>query len=221
MKRNTLNFLVDAASTLVVFGLIATGLVVRFVLPPGSGARRQLWNLTRHEWGDVHYWIVLAGGVLLLAHLALHWQWICIAVGRVCHIPVSAGPPRWRRNLVGIVVVGLVVGMFWGFVELARTAVRESGDVLPARAGRVEQPKRSGDHEDDRGGTAIRGSSTLAEAARTGSMPVELLRSRLGLTERVSADEKLGRLIREHGFSLSQVREIVAGYQRQATTKSN
>ena len=42
MRRNTVNFLVDLASALIIFGLIATGLLSRFVLPPGSGSRRLL-----------------------------------------------------------------------------------------------------------------------------------------------------------------------------------
>ena len=40
MKRNTLNFVIDAASALTMAGMIATGLVIRFVLPPGSGSGR-------------------------------------------------------------------------------------------------------------------------------------------------------------------------------------
>ena len=37
MKRNTLNFLIDLVSAIVLLGITATGLIVRFVLPPGSG----------------------------------------------------------------------------------------------------------------------------------------------------------------------------------------
>ena len=63
MRRNTINFLVDAASALVVIGLVATGLLTRFVLPPGSGSWRLLWGMGRHDWGDVHFWLAVVGGV--------------------------------------------------------------------------------------------------------------------------------------------------------------
>jgi hypothetical protein len=35
-----------------------------------------LWGFTRHEWGDIHYWIAIALLAVLSAHLVLHWNWI-------------------------------------------------------------------------------------------------------------------------------------------------
>ena len=37
MRRNKLNFLIDALALLAMLGMIATGLVIRYVLPAGSG----------------------------------------------------------------------------------------------------------------------------------------------------------------------------------------
>ena len=82
MKRNTLNFVIDAASALVMAGMIATGLVIRFVLPPGSGSRKEVWGLGRHDWGDVHFWLAAAVGAVIVLHVALHWQWVCVTTLR-------------------------------------------------------------------------------------------------------------------------------------------
>lgn len=218
MKRNTLNFWIDAASAMVFCGLIATGLLTRFVLPPGSGSRRLLWGLDRHDWGDVHFWVAVAGGALLLIHVALHWQWVCVTVLRPFHRarPTDEAPlSRWRRNVLGCSLVAVLFGLFWGFVLTARLWVKDNDAFAGTGGGREQSTNLQGSHagSDDE---LIRGSMTLAEAAAAGSMPVEALRTRLGLPERVSADEKLGRLSREHGFSMNRVREVVREDQRQS-----
>ncbi|HUO10433.1 MAG TPA: DUF4405 domain-containing protein, partial [Phycisphaerae bacterium] len=61
MKRNTLNFVMDVVLAVLAAGMIGTGLVMRYILPPGSGQWRLLWGLGRHDWGDLHFW--LAAGI--------------------------------------------------------------------------------------------------------------------------------------------------------------
>lgn len=220
MRRNTINFLVDAASALVVIGLVATGLLTRFVLPPGSGSWRLLWGMGRHDWGDVHFWLAVVGGVLLLAHMALHWQWVCVTVLRLCRVATSErdAPRRWRRNAAGVALVGLVVLLFWGFVWGARLAVRDSAPVSE-RGGPAWRGGETADGSElDRGGESVRGSMTLAEAAATGPMPVQTLRAGLMLPDGVSVDERLGRLSREHGFGMSRVRDVIREYQRRSSS---
>ena len=62
MKRSTLHFAIDVVTFLVMLAMIATGLLVRFVLSPGSGQRRALWKYARHNWGAVHFWLAVALG---------------------------------------------------------------------------------------------------------------------------------------------------------------
>ena len=88
-RRITVNFIIDLAAFLDLLGLIFTGFVIKYVLPPGSGGRGQelhggqgaghiksLWSMTRHEWGDVHFYLSVVFIALMLVHLALHWTWI-------------------------------------------------------------------------------------------------------------------------------------------------
>lgn len=220
MKRNTLNFIVDAISALVVLGLVTTGLLVRFVLPPGSGSRRLLWTMDRHEWGDVHFWLAVAGGAMLLLHVALHWQWACVTVLRLCHVASSEQEPRqrWRHNVAGGALVGFVILLFWGFVWGAQLLVRD----VSSEFDRVKTDWRGGKptgvpSSSERDGELIRGSMTLAEAATAGRMPVESLRMGLALPPTVSAGERLGRLSREYGFALSRVREVINEHQRRSS----
>ena len=81
MRRNTLNFIIDTVLFLAMLGLVTTGLLLKSVLPPGSGHRGQvLWNLGRHDCGDVHFWLAVTIFLLLVAHVALHWHWVCTVV---------------------------------------------------------------------------------------------------------------------------------------------
>ena len=90
MKRVHLNAIIDAVALVGFMGLASSGLILRYQLPPGSGGEvgrgmgrgsmnrpiELLWGLTRHEWGDYHYWIALGLLAVLSVHLFLHWKWI-------------------------------------------------------------------------------------------------------------------------------------------------
>lgn len=99
MTRSILNLAIDAATLLAMLGLMVTGLIVRFVLPPGTGGRfggeRNALNLagmSRHDWGDVHFWLAVALTGLILIHVALHWNWVCAMVHRAVR-----GPGRTQK----------------------------------------------------------------------------------------------------------------------------
>jgi len=90
MKRTTVNFIVDLIAFIDLLFLAFTGFIIKFILPPGSGGRgqgfrggrgpaegiRELWSMTRHEWGDIHFYLSVAFIVLILVHIILHWTWI-------------------------------------------------------------------------------------------------------------------------------------------------
>ena len=97
MNRLRLNVLIDVLSFISTIFMISTGFVLRYVLPAGSGRLEGaglgqgamvrpitlLWTLTRHEWGDIHYWASMALLVFLSLHLFLHWRWIvCMVKGQ-------------------------------------------------------------------------------------------------------------------------------------------
>jgi len=87
MRRATVNFLVDAAALVVLLALTVTGFIIKYVLPPGSGGSgwrggrgapdpKFLWSMTRHQWGDIHYYLAILFVVLVTVHLALHYGWM-------------------------------------------------------------------------------------------------------------------------------------------------
>ena len=89
MKRSTLNFIIDLVSFVDMLGLALTGSIMKYVLPPGTGGHgygfrggrgaqeiKYLWSMTRHEWGNIHFYLALGFVVLMAAHILLHWGWI-------------------------------------------------------------------------------------------------------------------------------------------------
>lgn len=85
MNKTRLNFLVDLALFVSMISLAGLGLILEFLLPPGSGDghggaagpfARTLLGLSRHEWGDLHFKLAVILLLLLAVHLVLHWPWI-------------------------------------------------------------------------------------------------------------------------------------------------
>jgi hypothetical protein len=102
--------------------MIATGYILRFPLPPGTNKSLALWGLSRHQWGEVHFWISLGLLAVLLTHLALHWQWVVSVVGRKLHLATNAQSRHIRSGVITLLVVAAVLG---GFAWVSEVSVRE------------------------------------------------------------------------------------------------
>lgn len=114
MNRNKVNLAVDLPACIAMAGLAATGIVLYYRLPAGSGGNT-MFGLTRHEWGDIHFWIAVVLLVLVSLHIVLHWNWIACAFGAT-----FGGENRAKRGagdgpggtamlvLLGLLLAGLV-----------------------------------------------------------------------------------------------------------------
>jgi len=81
MKKIWINFSIDLSMFLCMSFLAVSGIIQKYVLPPARGTRRGLgpeeWGgWTRHDWGEVHFWVAAALVILLTVHIILHWSWI-------------------------------------------------------------------------------------------------------------------------------------------------
>ncbi len=89
MKRRTLNFIIDLVSFINLLALVFTASIIRYVLPPGTGGLgrglhggsgreniKYFWSLTRHQWGDIHFYLAALFIILMVLHIVLHWKWI-------------------------------------------------------------------------------------------------------------------------------------------------
>jgi hypothetical protein len=63
------------------------------------------------------------------------------------------------------------------------------------------------------GNEQIRGSMSLAEIETATGVSAKTLKSELGLPEGTAAEERLGRLARQYGFTVDKVREVIKKHQ--------
>jgi len=89
MRRGSLNFIVDLVGFVNLVGLAFTGMIMKYILPPGTGGLgrlqhggagrediKELWSMTRHEWGRIHFYLAILFVTLIVVHIILHWSWI-------------------------------------------------------------------------------------------------------------------------------------------------
>ena len=194
MKRVNLNFVVDVVAFAGFVLLTTTGVLMRYILPPGSGHYSTIWDLDRHEWGGIHFWVSVLFFSILAFHLILHWRWI---------VSVVTGRPREGSGFrAGLGVVGLVTVVALASSPLLAPVERNSGDI--GASSLSAHP-----YED----LSIRGSMTLREVEESTGIPAAYIIKSLKLPGTISVDERLGPLKRRYGFEINDVRDIVKTYR--------
>jgi len=195
MKQTTLNFIIDATAFVGFVFLTITGVLMRYVLPPGSGHYSKIWGLDRHEWGGLHFWISVVFFSLLVAHLLLHWRWIvCIVAGQ----SREGSGVRVGLGIVGLFALGaLSISLFITPVE-KNTKIANSNSILSKHK-----------YED----IQIRGSMTLLEVEKATGVPVNHIIETMKLPTSISGEERLGILKRTYEFEINDVREVIRKYK--------
>ncbi len=193
MKRTELNFLIDIVAFIGFVVLTTTGVLMRYILPPGSGHYTTIWGLDRHAWGDIHFWVAVVFFSILVLHLVLHWAWV---------VQVVAHKPREGSGFrAGIGIVGLV----------AIIAIASSPLFTPVSKEKISAP-RSETTSQQHFTPLIQGYLTLREVEEYAGVPATYIIESLQLPNSISVDEKLGHLKSTYGFEMNEVRTIVEEY---------
>ncbi|GJM04755.1 MAG: hypothetical protein DHS20C09_07460 [marine bacterium B5-7] len=192
MKRSNLNFIIDTIAFSGFVLLTTTGVLMRYILPPGSGSYATIWDLDRHEWGDIHFWISVVFFSTLALHLVLHWRWITSVVTGQHH---EASGMRAGLGVVGLIAtIALAISPLLSPVEIQSKA--------SASFSRHQSEERT-----------INGSMTLEEVEEVTGVPADYILESLGLAETTSPTEKLGSLKKKQDIEVKDVRDIVNGYK--------
>jgi len=129
MSRQTINFLLDALLALLGLAVLATGLLIAYILPPHSRGD-WVWGWTRHDWGELHLYLALGLVGMIALHLAMHWRWVCVVGAKVLARLRVTGGVRTQAGLALAIV--LLVGLILG------------GFLYAAAASKVERPRGGG-----------------------------------------------------------------------------
>lgn len=194
MNRTLINVVTDALAALAMLGMIATGTVLRFALPPGTNRSLSLWGLTRHQWGDLHFWLALAALGVVVIHLVLHWTWV-VSVVRRWLIGGGQGTPSGQARvwaaLATIVVLSLSLAGFWKWSLASVRPVEASPQTGEAVGTESER---------------LRGSVTLAEAASMLGCSAQEVRARLSLPGETPETDRLGQIARNLRIDMQELR---------------
>ncbi len=132
MRRLFDNLLIDVAAAALMIGMLSTGYILRFPLPPGSNKSLTLWGLTRHQWGDAHFWISLGLLAVILLHLCLHWQWIVISVKRrLVRAKATPGSSLASGLITFLVLAGVFTLFAWAAGSGVKTITEPREGVCP------------------------------------------------------------------------------------------
>jgi hypothetical protein len=234
IRKAVWNFLIEGLTLLVLMAMVATGLMLEFRLPSGSGgghggvALAQL-GLTRHEWGDIHFYLSLAFMALILIHLYLHWRWIWGLVKGSGKVNPQV---RVWSFMIATAAFLIMAAIPWMLPITEVPGEREggggggrNGQTQGQRQGQGEGGWRGGagatvEHpeigelpamegemeEAASGGEFIRGRTTFGELAVLSGLTVEQVAQRLGLPDTPPEGERLGRTISQQGLTMSDVR---------------
>ena len=141
--RTSTNFWLDVVSLIVMIGLAATGGLIHFVLPAGSGHFYELCGWNRHDIGQVHFYLALAAVALLALHVLLHWNWICCVIAKMVGktAPSQKSQTIWGITLLLLIAVLLCGGLFWASSLVQKTTPEGGGrgrrahpDAVPSQA---------------------------------------------------------------------------------------
>ena len=228
MNRRSLNFIIDVTAFVGLILLTATGVLVRYILPSGSGRLESigtgikaankpitlLLGLTHHEWGEIHFWIAVVLMAILTFHLFLHWRWVvCVIRGK---------HPEESGFRAGLGILGFVVLLMLSLAPLiipteqyTRAELKGESEVIQ-RGYQTKDDAEIARHMEELKGKSenIVGSMTLNEIAQTANVPVDYIIEQLNLSENISPDQKLGRLKRLYGFEIDDIRRIVTDYKK-------
>ena len=118
---NDVNLVLDAALLVVFMALCFAAVVVRFVFPPGPGAKGwTLWGLDYDAWGGIQFGLVAALALGVLVHVMLHWSWVC---NMVASRFVKTRQGRVDDGLQTIYGVGLLIVLLAAVGGALATAV--------------------------------------------------------------------------------------------------
>jgi len=115
LKKSSLIALIDIIAFISFIFVVSTGVLMRYVLPPKSGKFTEILGTSRHEWGDIHFYITFIFLAILSIHLILHWRFIRnVFRGRI----KKANGSRLILGLVGLLaVLALAVAPFVATIE--------------------------------------------------------------------------------------------------------
>ncbi|MBS2099426.1 DUF4405 domain-containing protein [Carboxylicivirga linearis] len=219
ISKVKLNFIIDILMYLSMMIVVGIGFLMEYVLIPGSerhevygrNVELSFWNMDRHQWGNIHLIFGFVLIFLLLLHIIFHWKLIVAIYRRM----ISG---KSIRIVLGIILLFLTLILAVAPI-FVKPEIQEGGKG--DHNGGVRGNRSSENHieskviknnenvkQHEEYGVDIYGSMTLKEVSEKYNIPVNDLANAIDVPVSM-ADERLGRLKRDYGFDMNDLREYV------------
>ena len=122
MNRGHFITLIDILMFCALIALVSTGILMQFLLPPGSEKWVTVWTMNRQVWGEIHFWAAVGVFVMLLGHLLAQREFVLSCFrGRLS----EHSRRRVKLGLLTLIaLLAIVVALFLSPVE---TSVESHG----------------------------------------------------------------------------------------------
>jgi len=125
MSRTVVNFLLDCTLLAAFAVLIWSGVIVRFIFPPGPEAKGwSLWGLGYDQWATVQFAMVAILALGILIHVMLHWSWVCGVVATRLAGDKKAKLDDGTQTLYGVGLLIVIFNLLGLAIAAAALAVR-------------------------------------------------------------------------------------------------
>jgi hypothetical protein len=214
MKKSDWQYLVDTLLFLAVVGIALIGFLMGLVIPKGPTApesTKYFLGLHRHQWSNIHFYLSIAFVVFVTIHILMSWKWIKSKSRQIFK-------ERWKTALISMAVASvLLIFLFWALYPRVPGAYEDYGVRASVRSGQQaksdERAPRAEEkilYEDGSVYIVITGQTTLKQAEKATGIPAETIAAELKIPSHVSPDDTFGRLRKQYGFSLLDVRDVVS-----------
>ncbi len=216
-RKAKLNFIVDSMGYLAFLFLISTGIIMEFILLPGrervANDPTTLMSLSRHDWGEYHFWASVIFISAVVIHLFLHWSWL-----------VGIFRNFMRQKPVTVLTAALLLPLIVAAIPLfgARGFEEEEGHSgggrrnanygIQAEGNPIDHFNSNFDEREsyNLNGFMIRGRTTWREIETETGVKTEEVLSALGIQENVEKDERITNLRLKYDIGMNDIRRVVA-----------
>jgi len=228
--KSKINLIIDGIMLILMSIIAGLGLLMKYVLVPGFkrndiyGKDVELFwfGYDRHWWGNLHYILSIILVALIALHIILHWKMIVSIFERM----VSIKGFRIAFGIILLVIsIFLIVSTLFVKPQVEEEFSGHSHKVIQQdQAKTIEKqtktnindatPLNEKKHEHSNS-EDIKGSMTLNEIAEKYNISADIIKHEMNIPTSVSNDSKAGRLKREYGFSIDELREVAERLKRQ------
>lgn len=239
-QKSKLNIIIDIILLVLLVLMAGFGFLIKYVLLPGIqrnsiyGANIDLefLGMDRHQWGTIHLITSIIFITLIILHIILHWDMIICILDKMI-------PRKQVRNLLlailTIITITLFISPFLvspvlvnhennyrnraerigsepnGIDTLHKTANLETRKPIPYQS-------KTSKHSTAKEEYDMHGTQTIKEVSAQYNVPASFICKELKISES-NQYQRLGRLRKEYGFTMSEVSNAIAKYKSSQTAQ--